>query len=147
MSPAHTSASGLVRAEPLARLFRYATAKEPVAMSHSKTSSSEAETPISLVVGNGQGTSDACLVRRDIPRGQLLIGGRWVDAEAGETMSTVDPTTEAVITEVQKGSATDTQKAIDAASRAFEDGPWGRMRHEDRAKILFRIADLLDERP
>ena len=84
--------------------------------------------------------------RKAIAPGQLLIGGKWVNAEAGETMDVTDPTTEASITHVQKGSAVDTQKAIDAAYAAFEDGPWGRMRHEDRAKIMFRMADLMDER-
>ncbi|MEI8144427.1 MAG: aldehyde dehydrogenase family protein [Alphaproteobacteria bacterium] len=95
--------------------------------------------------GNGE-LSAARPQRKAIAPGQLLINGRWVDAEAGETMDVMDPTTEATITKVQKGSAVDTHKAIDAAYAAFEDGPWGRMRHEDRAKILFRMADLMDER-
>ena len=84
--------------------------------------------------------------RKTISPGQLLIGGRWVNAEAGETMEVTDPTTEAVITRVQKGAAADTHKAIDAASEAFEDGPWGRMHHEERAKVLIRMADLMDDR-
>ena len=84
--------------------------------------------------------------RKTIARGQLLINGQWADAEAGETMDVTDPTTEATITQVQKGAAVDTHKAIDAAYSAFEDGPWGRMGHEERAKVLIRIADLMDER-
>ena len=35
---------------------------------------------------------------------------------------------------------------VDAAHAAFEDSPWSRMHHEQRAKILFRMADLMDER-
>jgi len=66
--------------------------------------------------------------------------------QAGETMDVVDPTTEASITHVQKASASDANLAIDAAYAAFEEGPWGKLRHEDRAKILFRMADLMDER-
>ena len=84
--------------------------------------------------------------RIPIPPGQLLIDGRWVDAASGETMEVSDPTTESVITHVQKASAEDAHRAINAAHDAFENGPWARMRHEDRAKILFRMADLLDER-
>ena len=84
--------------------------------------------------------------RKPLPAGQLLIGGRWQNAEAGETMDVLDPTTEASVTRVQKASASDANRAVDAAYAAFEEGPWGRMRHEDRAKILFRMADLLDER-
>ncbi len=84
--------------------------------------------------------------RKAIARGQLLIGGQWRDGVSGETMDVTDPTTEATITSVQKAHAEDAEAAIDAAYRAFEDGPWGRMGHEDRAKILFRMADLMDER-
>ena len=84
--------------------------------------------------------------RKPIAPGQLLINGQWVDSSTGETMDVIDPTTEAVTTKVQKASLEDAQRAIDAAYSAFEEGPWGRMRHEERAKILFRMADLLDER-
>jgi hypothetical protein len=81
-----------------------------------------------------------------IPKGQLLIGGEWVNAQAGETMEVLDPTTEAVITQVQEASALDANLAIGTAHAAFEDGPWSKMRYEDRAKILFKVADLMDER-
>ena len=84
--------------------------------------------------------------RRSIAPGQLLINGRWPDASDGATMTTSDPTTEAVITTVAKGTAADADAAVKAASKAFEEGPWSRMHHEERAKILFRMADLLDER-
>jgi len=78
--------------------------------------------------------------------GQLLINGRWVDSVDGETMDVTDPTTEATITRVQKASARDAERAIDAAHKAFESGPWGKLTHEDRAKILIRMADLMDAR-
>ena len=84
--------------------------------------------------------------RKAIAPGQLLIDGKWVDSADGATMAVTDPTTESVITHVQKAGAVDAERAIDAASRAFEDGPWGRMHHEARAKVLLRMADLLDER-
>ncbi|MBV8904897.1 MAG: aldehyde dehydrogenase family protein, partial [Acidobacteriia bacterium] len=84
--------------------------------------------------------------RKPISKGQLLINGRWRDAQAGETMPTSDPTTEEKITDVAKAAPADVEEAVRAASAAFEDGPWSRMHHEARAKILFRMADLLDER-
>src|SRR5262249_4042917 len=84
--------------------------------------------------------------RKAIPAGQLLINGRWVDALSGETMEVMDPTTESAITRVQKASARDAERAIDAAREAFENGPWGKLTHEARARILLRMADLLDER-
>jgi len=86
------------------------------------------------------------IARKKIAAGQLLIDGRWTNASDDATMPTTDPTTESKITDVAKASVDDAKRAIDAASRAFETGPWPRMSHEDRAKVLFRMADLLDER-
>lgn len=82
--------------------------------------------------------------RISIPPGQLLINGQWRDAATGETMATNDPTTELEITRVAKGSAADADAAVNAAFDAFESGPWSRMHHEERAKVMFRIADLMD---
>ncbi|MER9344284.1 aldehyde dehydrogenase family protein [Mesorhizobium sp. M0601] len=84
--------------------------------------------------------------RKAIPVGRLLIDGQWRDAVSGETSTTFDPTTEAAITDIAKADVTDTSDAVAAAQRAFEQGPWARMHHEERTKILFRIADLMDER-
>jgi len=84
--------------------------------------------------------------RKAIAAGQLLIDGQWRDAANGETTTTSDPTTEEVITTIAKASAEEAGEAVEAARLAFEDGPWSRMHHEQRAKILFRVADLLDER-
>ena len=86
------------------------------------------------------------IARKTIARGQLLIDGRWVDASDDATMPTFDPTTEGKIADVAKASAADAERAIQAAARAFERGPWRRFSHEDRARVLFRMADLLDER-
>jgi aldehyde dehydrogenase (NAD+) len=85
-------------------------------------------------------------LRKPIPRGKLLIDGEWCDAQDGATMTTSDPTTEQVITTVAKAGAADLDRAVRAASGAFGGGPWARMHHEQRAKLLFRMADLVDER-
>lgn len=84
--------------------------------------------------------------RKPLAKGQLLIGGQWRDAASGETIDNLDPTTEQVTTTVAKASIEETDAAVDAAYSAFEEGPWGQMHHEERAKILFRMADLMDER-
>lgn len=85
-------------------------------------------------------------LRKAWPTGQLLINGKWVNALEGQTSVTIDPTTEEVIASVAKGSAADAELAVQAAHRAFESGPWGKMHLEERAKIMFRIADLMDAR-
>jgi aldehyde dehydrogenase (NAD+) len=91
-------------------------------------------------------TRPAIPVRKPIPNGRLLIDGRWRDASDGATMPTFDPTTEAKITDVARGTPADADAAAVAASRAVQAGPWGKMHHEERAKVLFRMADLLDAR-
>jgi aldehyde dehydrogenase (NAD+) len=84
--------------------------------------------------------------RKDVAPGQLLINGKWCDASDRATMTTSDPTTERVITSVAKAAPADVSAAVEAAAEAFESGPWPRMHHEERAKILLKMADLLDER-
>ncbi|MGF6261561.1 aldehyde dehydrogenase (NAD+) [Paraburkholderia youngii] len=84
--------------------------------------------------------------RKCMPRGQLLIDGNWRDASDGSTLSSIDPTTEGTVVEFAKATVTDADAAVKAARRAFETGAWRRMHHEARARILFRVADLLEER-
>jgi hypothetical protein len=56
-------------------------------------------------------------------------------------MNTIDPTTEEVITSVARATPADGDEAVEAASHAFEEGQWPTMYLEQRAKLLFRIAD------
>jgi aldehyde dehydrogenase (NAD+) len=59
-----------------------------------------------------------------VPDSKLLIDGKLVDAEGGATFENVNPATEQVLGEVADGSAADMQRAIAAARRAFDTGPW-----------------------
>jgi aldehyde dehydrogenase (NAD+) len=104
------------------------------------------EQPDSLTDFHGKEPHPSMPARKDIAKGQLLIGGRWRDSSSGETTTTTDPTTEAAITSVAKATPEDAQAAIDSAYDAFEEGPWGKMHHEERAKVLFKMADLMDDR-
>ena len=56
----------------------------------------------------------------------LFIGGKWLDSASGKTFPTVNPATGQVICQVAEGDKADVDKAVKAASRAFEEGPWGR---------------------
>jgi acyl-CoA reductase-like NAD-dependent aldehyde dehydrogenase len=79
-----------------------------------------------------------------LPPGRLFIEGRWSTA-AGGTREVVDPTTGAVLMEAGEASAEDTGRAVAAARRAFDDGPWRTMAPRDRGRILLRAADLMRE--
>jgi len=55
---------------------------------------------------------------------QMYVDGQWVDALSGRRFETVDPATEEVITTVPHSGVEDVDKAVRAARRAFDDGPW-----------------------
>jgi 5-carboxymethyl-2-hydroxymuconic-semialdehyde dehydrogenase len=74
-----------------------------------------------------------------------FIDGRFV-YEAEETFETLNPATNEPIARVTRGTPEDLQRAIDAARKAFDEGPWPRMRAAERAKILRKVGDLITER-
>ncbi|KDO82484.1 hypothetical protein CISIN_1g009035mg [Citrus sinensis] len=75
---------------------------------------------------------------------QLLINGQFVDSASGKTFPTLDPRTGDVITHVAEGEAEDVNRAVSAARKAFDEGPWPRMTAYERSKIILRFADLLE---
>jgi phenylacetaldehyde dehydrogenase len=75
---------------------------------------------------------------------RLLINNEWVATEGGETIAVHDPATGLQITEHQGASENDVDRAV-AAARAALNGPWSRMSPADRGKLLWRLADLMEE--
>jgi phenylacetaldehyde dehydrogenase len=76
---------------------------------------------------------------------RLLIDGQWVEAASGKTFVTTDPATEQEITSVAHGEAEDIDRAVAAARRAFEAGPWRTITPSARGQIIWRLADLLEK--
>ncbi|KAL4639135.1 hypothetical protein ACB092_03G196000 [Castanea dentata] len=76
---------------------------------------------------------------------QLLIDGKFVDAASGKTFKTLDPRTGDVIANVAEGDAEDINRAVAAARKAFDEGPWPRMTAYERQKVLLRFANLLEQ--
>ncbi len=83
------------------------------------------------------------LARMPIAVGKLLIDGKQVTGEGGET-SVLSPIDGTVITTIASASAADVASATTSARMAFEDGRWSRMAPAGRKAILFRLADLID---
>src|ERR1700726_2737540 len=79
------------------------------------------------------------------PPRQLFIDGQWFDAASGRTFETPNPATGETLATVAEGDAEDIDRAVRAARRAFEDGPWGRMTPSDRGRVIWRIGDLILE--
>ncbi|KAB5569561.1 hypothetical protein DKX38_003354 [Salix brachista] len=76
---------------------------------------------------------------------QLLINGQFVDAASGKTFPTLDPRTGEVIAHVAEGDVEDVNRAVSAARKAFDEGPWPRMTAYERSRIILRFADLLEQ--
>jgi acyl-CoA reductase-like NAD-dependent aldehyde dehydrogenase len=75
----------------------------------------------------------------------LFIGGAFVEPIDGSTFKTVSPSSEEVLAEVTSAGPLDVAAAV-ASARAAYQGPWGKMAGKERAKYLYRIARLIQER-
>jgi acyl-CoA reductase-like NAD-dependent aldehyde dehydrogenase len=75
----------------------------------------------------------------------LFIGGEFVEPVDGQPFKTVNPATEEVLAEVSAAGAHDVDRAVAAARTAYEN-TWSRMPGRERAKYLFRIARIIQER-
>lgn len=73
----------------------------------------------------------------------MLIGGRRLPAASGETLDVFDPASGRVIGKVPAGAAADVDRAV-AAARDALSGPWSRMVPAERAKLMWRLADLVE---
>lgn len=78
------------------------------------------------------------------PSSRMVIGGRSVESHDGSTFTTYNPATGAELATVAEGTAADVERAVAAARRAFDDGPWTRMAPADRRAVLKRFALLVD---
>ncbi|KAI9087623.1 hypothetical protein K1719_030493 [Acacia pycnantha] len=76
---------------------------------------------------------------------QHLINGKFVDAASGKTFPAYDPRTGEVIAHVAEGDAEDINRAVSAARKAFDEGPWPKMTAYERSRILLRFADLVEK--
>ena len=76
---------------------------------------------------------------------ECFIGGKWLPSASGKTFETINPATEEVLAEVAEGDGQDIDLAVEAARRAFESGPWSRLNARDRGKLMYRLADLIEE--
>nr|GLL22340.1 aldehyde dehydrogenase family 2 member B7, mitochondrial-like [Ipomoea trifida]GLL22342.1 aldehyde dehydrogenase family 2 member B7, mitochondrial-like [Ipomoea trifida] len=76
---------------------------------------------------------------------QHIINGKFVDSASGKTFPTLDPRTEEVIAHVAEGEAEDINRAVAAARKAFDEGPWPKMSAYERSRIMLKFADLVEK--
>lgn len=76
---------------------------------------------------------------------RMLIDGVWTAASDGAAFNSVNPTTGEIWARIPEATAQDVDRAVQAAHRAFVEGPWARMTPTERGRCLRRLADLLAE--
>ena len=74
-----------------------------------------------------------------------MIDGKFVNSVSGKTFDTFNPSTEEKITSVQEADVADVDKAVKAARKAFDDGPWRRMPASERGRLIGKLADLVEK--
>jgi aldehyde dehydrogenase (NAD+) len=75
---------------------------------------------------------------------QLFIDGEYVDAASGETFATYEPATNTKYAEIAKAGRDDAERAIKAARKAFDEGPWPKMSGAERGAKLNKVAELIE---
>jgi len=83
-------------------------------------------------------------MQQDIRRQPMLIGGEWVWAASGETITVENPARREAIAEVPRGGAADVDRAVDAALSAFAS--WRKLPPRERGRLMMRIADDIEAR-
>jgi phenylacetaldehyde dehydrogenase len=75
----------------------------------------------------------------------MLIGGEWRHASDGRTFHVFDPSSGEPIARVAQGGGADVHLAVSAARRAFDTGRWSRLTPSERGRLVWRLADLVEE--
>jgi phenylacetaldehyde dehydrogenase len=75
---------------------------------------------------------------------RMFIGGAWVAQGDRESCAVLEPSTAGVITHIPLGTTADLDRAVEAARKQFDGGPWRKLKPLERERLLHRLADLLE---
>lgn len=76
---------------------------------------------------------------------QLFINGKWADSVEGKTFESLNPATGEVLAVVNEAGTADVDAAVSAARKAFDEGPWSKMSAASRSRLIYKLADLMEE--
>ncbi len=76
---------------------------------------------------------------------KMFIDGKWVAAASGKTFPVYNPATGETLAQVAEGDREDINRAVKAARKAFEDGPWSTMTSSERGRLIWKLGDLLEQ--
>src|ERR1700721_3004475 len=83
--------------------------------------------------------------KTDVKNYLMMIDGEFIASKSGKTFPVYDPSTEEVIAQVPDANAEDVNRAVAAAKAAFEDGPWASTTAQERGRVLFRLAEKVQQ--
>ena len=76
---------------------------------------------------------------------KMFVGGEWVEAQSGKRTEVRNPADGSLITTVPEADKQDVDVAVAAARKAFESGPSPKMKPNERAKLILKLADLIEK--
>jgi len=76
---------------------------------------------------------------------KILIDGKWVEAASGKTFATYNPATGEVLAQIAEGDREDIDRAVRAARTAFESGAWPKLNVSERGRLIWKLADLIEQ--
>jgi phenylacetaldehyde dehydrogenase len=77
---------------------------------------------------------------------KMFVNGRWVNAASEKTFPVYNPATGEVMANIAAGDREDVNRAVQAARNAFENGAWGKMTASERGRLIWKLADLIEQR-
>ena len=85
-------------------------------------------------------------LKQSVREFKMLIDGKWTGGAEGRTIERTAPSHGVVVSRYQAATKVDAERAIAAARKAFDDGPWPNMTAGERSNILLKAADLISAR-
>jgi phenylacetaldehyde dehydrogenase len=76
---------------------------------------------------------------------KMFINNKWAESASGKIFPTYNPATGEVLAQVAEGDREDINRAVKAARKAFESGPWPDMTASERGRLIWKLGDLLEE--
>src|SRR5579864_8894219 len=76
---------------------------------------------------------------------KMFIDGKWVNAASGKTFPTYNPATGEVMARIAEGDREDINRAVAAARKAFDSGVWTDMTASERGRLIWKLADLIEQ--
>ncbi len=76
---------------------------------------------------------------------KMFIDGKWVEAASGKTFPSYNPATGEVMAKIAEGDREDINRAVKAARKAFDSGPWPTMSASERGRLIWKLGDLIEK--